>query len=160
MWVYIKKALLCFVSFCFLILTLWFYYCIFQSFFLDQKKNSEKVLCMSGLLARDNAYDQCGGRERSMRYRFEIFFNPVRRLDFFGVNLSESSLSEPQFPDAVESIYQHVTAEDVCGGGVMVLPGYMLFLLPVLALAFFLVQVQHTELSENKTKQISQFLYT
>lgn len=33
----------------------------------------------------------------------------------------------------------------------MVLHCYVLFLLPVLALAFFLVQIQHTELAENKT---------
>lgn len=42
----------------------------------------------------------------------------------------------------------------------MVLPGYVLFLLPVLALAFFLVQIQQTELAENKAKQMSQFLHT
>lgn len=41
----------------------------------------------------------------------------------------------------------------------MVLPGYVLLLLHVLALAFFLVQTQHTELAENKTNQISQFLH-
>lgn len=106
-----KLFLLCFVSSCFLILTLWFYYCIFQSFFLDQYKSSEKFYGCETYLPETMLMTRVG-EERGVCI---TDFNPLRSLGVLGVNLVESSLLVLQFRDAVESIQQPIAAEGVEG---------------------------------------------